>query len=347
MKKTLFLIGAVALGAIALAVPAHASALDLQSGLPLIAFGGMIVNRENINAIFINLKTIFNKVFASTETTWQEIAMEVPSSGSANDYKWLSRFPKMRRWIGDKNVKALEASKYVVTNEDFEATVEVDRNDIHDDQMGLYSIDASAAGQSAAELPNDLVYEAVNRGFTHPCYDGQNFFDTDHPVRQKNGTVISVSNMFDKKLDISTLAKAQASFGFARTAMRKFKDDEGQSLKIRPTVLLVGPALEDTANLLMTTDRLEDGKPNPYKNTCKVVVDGAIESDTFWALLDTTKAVKPFIYQPREKPVFVNQVDLSSDSVFMRKKFRFGAEARAAAGFGFWQMAFGSTGTAA
>lgn len=345
MKKTLFLIAGIALGALALAIPAHASALDLQTGLPLIAFGGMIVNRENIGIIFTNIKTIFNKAFTATETTWQMIAMEVPSTGAANSYKWLSRFPKMREWIGEKNVKALEASDYTVKNRDFEATVEVDRNDIDDDNLGIYSIDATAAGQSAAELPEDIIYEVVNAAFSKPCYDGQNFFDTDHPVTKKDGTVISVSNMTNKKFDISTLAKAQASYGAARIAMRKFKDNEGESLKIRPNILLVSPALEDEANLLMTADRLEDGKPNPYKGTATVVVGPAIESDTFWALLDTKKAVKPFIYQPRKKPVFVSQVDMNADDVFNRKKYKFGAEARAAGGYGFWQLAYGSTGT--
>ncbi|MDW2865859.1 Mu-like prophage major head subunit gpT family protein, partial [Acinetobacter baumannii] len=44
---------------------------------------------------------------------------------------------------------------------------------------------------------------------------------------------------------------------------------------------------------------------------------------------------------------FVKQTDTSSDSVFMRKKFKFGSEARGAAGYGLWQMAVGSTGTGA
>ena len=53
---------------------------------------------------------------------------------------------------------------------------------------------------------------------------------------------------------------------------------------------------------------------------------------------------KPLIYQERKKPVFVEQTDYNADNVFMRKKFIFGAEARANGGYGFWQMAYGSTG---
>ena len=33
-----------------------------------------------------------------------------------------------------------------------------------------------------------------------------------------------------------------------------------------------------------------------------------------------------------------------ADDVFMRKKYKFGAEARAAGGYGLWQLSYGSTG---
>ena len=109
-------------------------------------------------------------------------------------------------------------------------------------------------------------------------------------------------------------------------------------------MLLVHPALQDVANTLMTTERLEDGKPNLYKGTAKVVVSARIKNPKSWFLLDTTKPVKPFIFQQRKAPVFVSQTDLNSDDVFMRAEFKFGVESRGNAGFAFWQLAFASTG---
>lgn len=300
----------------------------------------MLINKEVLGAVFISLKTTFNNAFDAAPSVWQKIAMKVPSTTGQNDYAWLSKFPKMRKWIGDKVVKALEAAKYVIVNDDFEATVEVDRNDIEDDNLGIYAPQAQMAGESAKQLPDEIVMELVNNGFANKCFDGQYFFDTDHPVAGA-----SVSNKGTKALSFATLAAAQASYGAARTAMKKFKDEEGRPLNIRPNVLLVPPALEDTANALITNDRLEDGKPNPYKGTAEVVCDARLFSDTAWFLLDTTKAVKPFIYQERKAPVFVQQTDAQSDDVFNRKKFKFGAEARAAGGYGFWQTAWGSDGT--
>lgn len=305
----------------------------------------MLVNVKNVRQVFVNLKATFQKAFDQTPSDWKKIAMVVPSSGKQNDYGWLGRFPKMRKWVGDKVVKALAAFNYSLVNDDFEATVEVERNDIEDDQLLGLATQAGEAGQSAAELPADLVFALLNQGFVLPCYDGQPFFDTDHPV----GINVphSVSNKGTKKLKVGSLAEAKASYGAARTAMRSFKDDEGASLKVRPTVLVVPPALEDDAIYLMTAEKFPDGTPNPYRNSAEVLCAPELTSDSAWFLLDNTRQVKPLIYQERKKPEFVEQTDYNAENVFMRKKFLFGAEARAAAGYGFWQMAYGSTGEAA
>lgn len=340
MKSRILVLGLAAVAAMSamFAGPLHAHAFSnetLMTGGML----GMLVNKESIGNVFISLKTTFNNAFSAAPSVWKKLAMKITSTTSQNDYAWLSKFPKMRAWVGDKNVKSLEAAKYTIPNKDWEATVEVDRNDIEDDQLGIYGPQAQMAGESAAQLPDEIVIDLINGGFVNTCFDGQYFFDTDHVVAGA-----SVSNKLTVVLSASTQAAALASYGAARTAMRKFKDDEGRPLNITPNILLVGPALEHVALALVNNDRLEDGKPNLYKGTAEVVVDARITSDTAWFLLDTTKAVKPFIYQERKAPVFVEQTSADNDDVFNRKKFKFGAEARAAGGYGFWQLAIGSTG---
>lgn len=334
--KTLFGILVLFLVAVIFFPHSQASASD---SLPLIGFGGMIVNAANLTNIFINLKTTFNKAFDAAPSVWEKIAMLVPSGGSENQYNWLSYFPRMRKWVGEKAVKSLEAFKYTIVNDDWEATVEVDRNHIEDDSLGIYAPQAQMAGFSAKQLPDEIVMDLVNGAFTNLCFDGQYFCDTDHSVAGA-----SVSNKGVAVLAASTQAAAIASFGAARTAMKKFKNDEGQPLNITPNILLVPPALEDIANILANNDKLDDGKPNPYKGTVTVVADSRLTSDTAWFLLDATKPVKPFIYQERKKPVFVQQTDPQADDVFTRRKFKYGAEARAAGGYGFWQLCYGSTG---
>lgn len=341
MKKSIFISGVLvltmALSLIACSPPAYADNSMETAGF--LGFAGLLVNKQTLSNLFISLKTSFHNAFDAAPSVWEKVAMRVTSTTGQNDYAWLSKFPKMKKWIGDKNVKSLEAFKYTIVNDDWEATIEVDRNDIEDDQLGMYGPQAQMAGESARQLPDEIVMDLVNNGFTNLCFDGQYYFDTDHLVAGA-----SVSNKLTVALSVATQAAAIASYGAARTAMRKFKDDEGRPLNITPNVLLVPPALENIALALINNDRLDDGKANPYKGTAEVMVDARLTSDTAWFLLDTTKAVKPFVYQERKAPVFVEQTSQENDDVFMRKKFKFGAEARAAGGYGFWQLAVGSTG---
>ena len=302
----------------------------------------MLVNKSALTHLFVSMSAIFNNAFDAAPSQWQKIAMLVPSTTAANDYNWLSKIPQMKEWIDEKTVKSLAASDYTIKNKDWEVTIGVDRNDIEDDQLGIYKPQAMMVGESAKRLPDEIVFSLVSNGFVNKCYDGKPFFATDHKVGKT-----TVSNKGTKKLSIATLAAAQASYGAARTALMKMKSDEGRSLNIKPNILLVPPALADVANALVTVDRLEDGKPNIYKVTAEVVIDNQLESDDAWFLLDTTKAIKAFIYQERKKPVFVSQTDMASDDVFSCKQFKFGAEARASGGYGFWQLAYGSDGSVA
>lgn len=299
----------------------------------------MLINKSTINAAFISLNAIYNKAFAEAPTTWQQIAMRIQSNTKQEDYAWLGSFPKMREWIGEKAVKSLEAFKYTIPNRDFEVTIEIDRNDMEDDTLGIYGPMAQGAGQAAKELPDDLVFEIANGAFTNLCYDGKTFCATDHVVAGA-----SVSNKITKALSNATVAAAAASFGAAFLAMEQFKDEHGRSLNIKPSILLVPPALRITAQQLMTNDRTADDKPNPYKGMATVVVSPQLTSTTAWFLLDVSRPVKPFIYQERKSPVLVQQTDMQVDDVFNRKKLKFGAEARGAAGYGFWQLCCGSTG---
>lgn len=310
----------------------------------------MIITEQNgariLTALSTSLKLVFKNAFDAAPSNYAKVAMEVPSTGASNTYAWTDRFPALRKWIGDKAVKKLTGHAYILVNEDYEATVEVDRNDIEDDNLGMYTIETQAAAQSSKEWPDDLVFTVLTKGFDEKCYDDKPFYSTDHKVGEgKNAKVFS--NKLTKALSVSTLAAAQASLGAAITMMQELKDSEGKPLNLKANLLVVPPALREIANTLMTTDRLEDGKPNPYKGELEVLVCPWLETKTEWHLLDASRPVKPIVYQPRKKPNFVAQFDMNSDSVFMRKKYRYGVEARGVAGFGLWQMAVGSTGAQA
>ncbi len=148
------------------------------------------------------LDTAFRKEFSAglkvLEPQWGTVAMKVSSSTATNTYAWLGQFPKMQEWVGDRQIKNMQAQGMTIENKLFESTVAVPRTAIEDDQVGLFTPMVKQAAQSAAELPDDLVFSLLKKGKTTLCYDGQNFFDTNHPVYQNvdgTGTSKTQSNI--------------------------------------------------------------------------------------------------------------------------------------------------------
>lgn len=218
----------------------------------------MLITATALAAIETGFRTEFNAGRDGIKPQWSMVATEVPSTRSGNTYGWAKGWPKLREWIGDRVLHRLLKQGYTIVNRDFEGTIAVDRNAIEDDELGIYGPMSRELGQASTEWPDELVFQLLPAGFTSECYDGQNFFDTEHPVGDQ-----TVSNM-------------------------------------------------------------QPGAGEP------------------WFLLDTRRPLKPLIWQPRKKPVFVSMDKNDDESVFTRKEFRYGVDARGNAGYAFWQQAFGS-----
>ena len=109
-------------------------------------------------------------------------------------------------------------------------------------------------------------------------------------------------------------------------------------------LLVVPPALEADARDILVADFI-NGTKNTMQGTAEIHVEPRLASDSAWFLLCTKRPVKPLIYQQRKKAKFVSKTNETDDNVFMSKKFIYGADSRGNAGFGFWQMAYGSDGT--
>ncbi|MGN5220367.1 Mu-like prophage major head subunit gpT family protein [Aeromonas veronii] len=220
-----------------------------------------------LQSLFTGFKKNFEDAKSEAPAQYTKIATVIKSTTKSNTYGWLGKFPNLRKWVGDRVIESMKAHGYQIVNEDFEATVGVDRNDIEDDELGIYAPMFAEMGRSAGIHPDELCFGLLGAGFTTPCYDGQYFFDTDHPVYPK-----------------------------------------------------------------------ADGTGTPVM-TANVVVDAGYQGEP-WFLLDTSRALKPVIFQDRKSPQLIAMTKIDDEAVFTRKEFRYGVDCRDAAGFGFWQLAF-------
>ncbi|MCG8436149.1 MAG: Mu-like prophage major head subunit gpT family protein [Gammaproteobacteria bacterium] len=145
-------------------------------------------------------------------------------------------------------------------------TISVDREDIEDDQFGIYGPLFQEMGMSTAAHPDQLGFGLLKSGFDGSkglAYDGQFFFDTDHPVLDEAGNEISVAN-----------------------------------------------------------------------------TDGG--AGTGWYLMDLSRPMRPIIWQVRRNYDLVSLDKMDDENVFMRKEFLYGVDGRVNAGYGLWQMSWGS-----
>lgn len=191
-------------------------------------------------------------------------------------------------------------------------------------------------GRSAATHPDEIVFGLLGKGFTETCYDGQYFFDADHkdedgPVQSNKGTKVL----------------SAASYSAARAQMMSLLDAKSTPLGIMPNLLVVPPQLEEAARKILYAEQIE-GTTNTLKNTAELLVAPWLAANpTAWFLFDTSRAIKPLIFQQRKKPEFVSMDATNDQNVFMKKQYIYGVDCRDNAGFGLWQLAYGSTGAEA
>lgn len=155
----------------------------------------MQITAPALKALSQGFQAAFLKGIESVDSKWPLVAMEVKSNARLENYGWMKDLPGMREWVGDRVIHNLEATNYQLINKHFEHTVGVDRDDIEDDQLGIYANRFAMQGEVAAQHPDTLVWQSLLAAFLTTGLDGQYFFDTDHVGYDASGVETTYSNM--------------------------------------------------------------------------------------------------------------------------------------------------------
>jgi phage major head subunit gpT-like protein len=143
----------------------------------------MIITNTVLNALRTALRDEFRARMAELDAKgiWKLLATIIPSSTKSNTYGWLGAFPQMREWVGERVIRDMAEFAYQITNQKFESTLGVDRTDIEDDSLGQYRVMAREMADEFGRFMNRNVAVLVSGGVANLCYDGQPFFDDEHP----------------------------------------------------------------------------------------------------------------------------------------------------------------------
>lgn len=288
-----------------------------------------------------------NRFMASDGTAlYRDLATEIKSTRDIENYRWLGTVPRMREWGNGRLVRGLRAEAYNVENLKYEATLEVDRDEISDDQTGQIRIRIAELALAAATHKDYLVAQLLLNGATagFNAYDGVSFFNTAHV----SGASGNQSNKLSSDIvtpAAPTTAEFKDSFRQAVAAMLAFKDDRGDPMLGMNTNGLVAvvspqnlyPAMEAmNASIINNTSNVTQG-------AARVVASPWLPANhTKWYLGKTDGVVRPFVFQNREAIEF-GSLEAGSEEEFRREKYLYGVRGRYAMTYGYWQYCIETT----
>lgn len=232
----------------------------------------------------------------------------------------------MRKWIGARNEKTLKDRKYHIVKEDWEATISVKRDDFLFDNLGIVKPKVQQLGHSVVKHYNVIVHKLITDNGV--CYDGSAFFGL-HTVGAKTYNTKGTAKLTEQALfDIIGM-------------MQSIADEEGEALGIEPDRLLIAPNLLKEAKTLLGASQI-NATDNVAKNLLNLQVIPSLPNNA-WCVLDTSQPLKPFILQVTKK----GDVEADTTKMFSEKRVIYGIDTMDSAGYGFWQMAYFSDGSAA
>jgi phage major head subunit gpT-like protein len=309
------------------------------------------ITPQNIQFLFQGVKNDFDATLNTAPIFWDKFADLKTSTRSGEAYYFTDLVQKMRLWFGDRVAQNISARAYLLQNNDYELTLEVDRNRIQDDAAGVFAGLGKKIAIQGARWPDQLVVTALQLGDTTAltAYDGLPFFNAAHLINPDDATQGTQSNLYTSAGSGAALLSS-ANYLTIRGNMRGWKGANGQPIGVMPDLMIVPPLLETAANQInnaaFTAPSVATGQnaagaqqSNVLTSLASTFVNPYLSgADTTWFLADTKTVgamLKPFIFQQRQAPTYVMRTSPTDPAVFDRKVFLHGIDARGNVGVTF------------
>lgn len=203
---------------------------------------------------------------------------------------------------------------------------------VEDDRYNVINKKPKALARSARRTAEYLAAQVFNNAFSSGTGgDGKYLLSVSHP-RADGGTAQSNASG-------SGVTLTETNLNTGLLAMRGQLDDKGMKIGVKASKIVVGPALEKTAQIL-TQSTLRSGTAdndyNYYKGIVDVVSWDWLTSTTAWFLIDSS--VHQLNWFWRVRPEF------KQDSSFDTGMALFKVRMRASRGWSDWRGVWGSKG---
>lgn len=298
-----------------------------------------VITSDFLAAVLTGYRATFHRDFdaAAGGQLWRDLAMPIPSTKRTESHSWLGTVPKMQNVTrGPMHFDSLNAYSYSLENQLYKAGFEVERQEYEDDALGLIQPRVQQLGPEAARHPGELIFDLFESGGL--AFDAVAFFADTRVL----GASANIDNIVAGAYGDGTVGQFQAGLAAGRAAMRAFQDDKGRPMNLTPNVLVVPPALEQTAFQACNANQGTITQP-----VIPATQDGAIRAAGFlilvnpqlstvddWYMFHTRSALKPFMHQTRLAPRLEGITNPETESGIVRDRFIYTVRARYTVGYG-------------
>jgi phage major head subunit gpT-like protein len=314
----------------------------------------MEINAANLDIIFRTASAQFQQTLMDTPTFFNEVATTLPCATQQTTLAFIDRLPQMRKWIGNRVITNAIARSRTINIDPYEQTLGLDKYIVEDDQLNLfYQGGITMQAQAGANLSDLLISDFIRTANVTVGYDGVPVFSASHPINGGiAGGVAANAPTTQSNLYVST-ALTYANYQTVRQEMRARVGMDGAPLGLIPDLLMVPPALEGAAKLILESDFLaqtafgassNSPQSNVYKGTARILVNPWLaDMPNNWWLFDTTKGLKPLVRHLRQDVVFTALMNPTDPNVFLAREFLFGIDARMTASESVWFLSSAGT----
>jgi phage major head subunit gpT-like protein len=288
----------------------------------------MLINRANLDTLFQTFMSKFTDAQKAAATrpnpnalTVEDIAIAMLVTGAGTVHSWLEQIKGIHEWIGERNIRNLTIGQLTVTNRDFENTIAVRRNDIEDDQYGMFAPLIGMMGSDAEQIWKKLALAALTGNGLWA--DGNAFFCS--------GRILGDSTITNAVT--TALSKTAVEAGLA--AMQGWTLHGGEPADVAPECLIVGPSLEGTARLICEAVLVNDGNNVQVSNVSparrlKLLIDNTLvgANAAKWYITGRKGGIPVVCVQKRKLPVLTRMDRDTDENVFMRNEYLYGTDCR-------------------
>ena len=287
----------------------------------------MDINRSNLQILFQGLSTQFELGMQNPPMLDVLARLTTPAdtATAAEVWAFMLRTMGWRVWgkSTDREVQNVKSDMWRAEVVTYESTVGIPFQDLQDDHLGIYSPMVQYLGYAWLNMKIRTLCNMVIDNTPCCIRDTSNAYTNLFAATHAYGPY-NIDNDGSSPLD-------KAAYTATRAAMASWRYDNGDPTGAYPSLLLCGPALQQTAQELFDAQLIINGGSGAFAAAGAAVTNvllgdkivivvrpefgpssgaaGNVDASNYWALFDTNKPLKPFIWVNRMEPSIIGPSD--------------------------------------